>query len=117
MSGRVWPWALTPLTGRAVDAWLLGLGIAAAHAVHENDWHRIRPATMSNVAFAGLQMMAIARYPDEIAWGAPQTWGYLLFLASALAVGAHGWRQASGTVRSAPPGTVSLDRLPTPLRD
>ena len=31
-AGGAWPWALTPLTGRAVGAWLVGLGTATAHA-------------------------------------------------------------------------------------
>ena len=28
----LWPWTLTALTGRAIGAWLIGLGIAAGHA-------------------------------------------------------------------------------------
>ena len=109
----IWPWPLTPLTGRAIGAWLLGLGIAAGHAVHENDWRRIRPATMSYVAFAGFQLVAVARYPEEINWAAPHPWGYLLFLISALIVGAHGWWRASREVGSTAPAGAALDRLQT----
>jgi hypothetical protein len=94
----VWPWTLTPLTGRAIGAWLLGLGIAAIHALRENDWGRIRPATMSYLAFGGLQLVAVARYPGELDWAAPQTWVYLLFLISALVAGGHGWWQATRKV-------------------
>lgn len=36
-TATLWPWALTPLTGRAVGAWLLGLGVAAAQACAEDD--------------------------------------------------------------------------------
>src|SRR5436309_1916393 len=28
----LWPWALTPLTARAIGAWLIGIGFAALHA-------------------------------------------------------------------------------------
>jgi hypothetical protein len=42
------------------------------------------------VAFVVLQAIALARFPDDIAWGLPQTWFYLLFLASLLLVGIFG---------------------------
>src|SRR5213596_1055150 len=29
--GSVWPWTLTALTGRAIGAWLVGIGFAALH--------------------------------------------------------------------------------------
>jgi hypothetical protein len=103
VTGRIWPWTLTPLAGRAIGAWLLGLGIAAIHAVHENDWQRIRPATMSYIVFAGLQLVAVARYPGELDWAAPHTWVYLFFLLSALLAGGHGWWQATQYVASIPP--------------
>jgi hypothetical protein len=108
IAGGIWPWTLTPLTGRAIGAWLLGLGIAAIHAVRENDWGRIRPATMSYVAFGGLQLVALVRYPSELDWAVPQTWVYLLFLLSALGAGAYGWWQATRPVPLLPPGVISL---------
>ena len=103
-ASQIWPWSLTPLTGRAIGAWLVGLGIAAVHALRENDWKRIQPATMSYVVFAGLELVAVARYPGEVAWDAPAAWIYLLFLLSALVVGVHGWWQAT---RSATPRTAA----------
>jgi hypothetical protein len=33
-AGRLWPWSLTALTGRAVGTWLVGLGIIAAQSWH-----------------------------------------------------------------------------------
>jgi hypothetical protein len=39
----VWPWALIPLTSRAIGAWAIGFGTIAAHAAWENDWWRLRP--------------------------------------------------------------------------
>lgn len=95
VAAQWWPWALTPLTGRAIGAWLVGLGIAAAQAVGENDWMRIRPATMSYAAFAVLEFGALARYPDEVAWSTPQAWVYLVFLASSLGIGGYGWWRAT----------------------
>ncbi len=37
LAGPLWPWALTILTARMLGAWLIGLGLAAAQALWEND--------------------------------------------------------------------------------
>src|SRR5262245_36024805 len=52
---RVWPWTLTPLTARAIGAWLVGLAVAAAHALVERDLRRLRPAAWGYIAIAVLQ--------------------------------------------------------------
>jgi hypothetical protein len=88
----VWPWALTPLTARAIGAWLIGLGIAAAHEAWENDLLRGQPVMVSSVVFSLLQAVALLRYPNEPDWGRPAMWIYLLFLVDLLAVGIGGWR-------------------------
>jgi hypothetical protein len=88
-----WPWALTPLTGRAVGAWLIGLGVGAAHARSVDDPVALRPLAITGVVFALLQGVALARYGDEVAWGRPVAWGYvaglgLIGATSAWALGA-----------------------------
>ena len=40
LTAPVWPWMLTPLTARAVGAWLVGLGTVAALGIRENDFDR-----------------------------------------------------------------------------
>lgn len=91
----VWPWPLTPLTGRAIGAWLLALGVAAAHASWENDWRRVQVATLSYTVFGALQLLALARYPDEMQWSRPAAWLYVLFLLSVLGLGVYGWRRSA----------------------
>ena len=86
-----WPWALTPLTARAIGAWLIGIGFAAFHASRENDFLRIRPLAGGYIAFAILQFIATARYSGDINWSAPAAWGYVAFLASVLPVGLFSW--------------------------
>jgi hypothetical protein len=67
-----WPWSLTPLTGRAVGAWLVGLGTAAAHALLLDDRGSLRPLAITGVAFGVLQAIALARHGGELDWaGAP----------------------------------------------
>lgn len=87
----VWPWTLTALTGRAIGAWFVGLGFAAFHAMRENDLSRIRPLAGGYLAFAVLELVAIARYAGDVNWSAPAAWVYLAFLLSILPVGLFGW--------------------------
>jgi hypothetical protein len=89
----LWPWQLTPLTGRAVGAWLIGLGIATLHANWENDWQRGEALLVSSIAFGILEFITLARFPSAVNWGRINTWMYVLFLASILAIGTYGlWR-------------------------
>jgi hypothetical protein len=82
-----WPWALTTLTARAVGAWALSLGVAAAHALWEHDARRVRPAAIAYVVFAALETISVVRFPDTGDWTSPAGITYLLFLASSAVTG------------------------------
>ncbi len=86
----LWPWKLTPLLAQATAAWLISLGVAAAHALLERDARRLRPAATGYVLLALLQAIAIARYPDLFRWESPQGIIYLVFLGLILLTGAAG---------------------------
>ena len=92
-AGSVWPWALTPLTARAIAAWLVGLGLVLAQAGWENAWERIRVATGSYAVLGVLQFAALARYPHAkgIDWGAARIWLYVALVANVVGMGAYGW--------------------------
>lgn len=94
----LWPWMLTSLTGRAIGAWSLALGVAAAQAYWENDWARVHVATMSYTVFGAFELIALVRYTGDVDWTKPQAWIYVLFLGSVLLVGVYGWRQSSREV-------------------
>ena len=81
-----WPWPLTPLTGRAIGAWLVGLGIAAGHAMLLDDRPSLRPLAITGVAFGVLQAIALARHGDELDWGGAPAAGYVVFLVALTAV-------------------------------
>jgi hypothetical protein len=83
-----WPWPLTPLTGRAVGAWLVGLGIAAGHAWLLDDRPSLRPLGITGVAFGVLQAVALARHGDELDWGSVPAAIYVLVLVALTAVSA-----------------------------
>lgn len=82
-----WMWPLTPLTARAVGAWCLGLGVAAAHSLWERDARRVRPAAAGFVAFGVLQGVALARHGEALDWSAPRSWIYVAVLGAAAALG------------------------------
>jgi hypothetical protein len=75
-----WPWALTPLTGRAIGAWLVGLGVAAADARALDHAPSLRPLGATGVLFGVLQGVALLRHGDELAWDEAPAYGYVAFL-------------------------------------
>jgi hypothetical protein len=92
--GSVWPWVMTPFTGRVVAAWLLAFGLATALAAVGGDLRRLRTSAIAYTVFGVLVLVAVARFPDTLDWGAPAAW---LFVGMAVAValtGAAGWRLA-----------------------
>ena len=94
VGARVWPWPLTPLTGRAIGAWLVGLGVAAAHALVERDLRRVRAAAWGYLTIAGLQAVALARFPDRMQWSTPSGVVYIAVLASMAVAGLVAVRRA-----------------------
>lgn len=85
--GSLWPWSLTPLTGRAIGAWLVSLGVVAVHLLWSNSAGGGRSAGWAYVVFGILQAIALIRYPDDLDWSSPTGIVYLAFLASAVAIG------------------------------
>jgi len=81
-----WPWPLRPLTARAIGAWLLGLGTAAAHARLLDDRASLRPLGITGVVFGVLQAIALARHGDELDWGGVPAAGYVTVVAVLAAV-------------------------------
>jgi hypothetical protein len=98
-TASLWPWALTPFTGRVVAAWLLAFGLATALAVVAGDLGRLRTATVAYTVFGVLVLVAVLRYLGTPAWDRPAAW---MFVAAAVAVvltGAAGWRLAPRPAR------------------
>jgi hypothetical protein len=85
----LWPWALTPLTARAVSAFLIGFAAAAAYAVVDNRVERFAGAANAYATLGALELLAAAVFSGDFD-GGPRTALYLAFTATVLAVGAAG---------------------------
>jgi len=82
-----WPWQLTPLTSRAVGAWLISLGVAAVHSLIEDDVARIGPLGATAAVFGVLEGVALLRYGGELNWSSVWSIGYVAVLAALLGLG------------------------------
>ncbi len=93
----IWPWPLTPLTGRAIAAFLCGFGVAAAFAVRENDLDRLYGSALAWAALGALELRGGgASTPAISARAALATALYVAFFASVLALGCYGTLAGGG---------------------
>ena len=111
VASLIWPWKLSALTGRAIGAWLVGIGVLGVHIGWENDWRRVAPGLIFYALFGVLQLVALARFAigkysatgDAIVdWSDVRSWVYLVFLVGMLLVGAYGWAATRISDKSAP---------------
>lgn len=89
-AASLWPWPLTPLTGRAIGTFVLAQGVLVLTVCRERDWTRVRPAMLQYGVLGVLHLGAIARFTDTFYWDAAGACLYLGFVLSVLAVGAYG---------------------------
>ena len=104
VADAIWPWVLTPLTGRVIAAWLLALGVGCIAVIVENDWRRSRAAAFTYAVFGALELVVLARYSDDVDFGETRTIVYVIALVSILLVGIYtavkAQRIASGTTET-----------------
>ncbi len=94
----LWPWPLTPLTARAVGAFMAGFGVAAAFAVRDDDLARLRGCALAYAALGALELAAVAIQSDDVDAGGAHVAGYLALWVSVLAVGAYGFARSRSAV-------------------
>ena len=68
---RVWPWELTPFTGRVIAAWLIAFGLATALAAVAGDLERLRTAAIAYTTFGVLVLVTVARFTEQLRLGRP----------------------------------------------
>ncbi len=102
-----WPWTVGPLSARATGAWLLALAFVLVQSRFENDWARLRAATLSYAVMAMLQLVALVRFAGDVRWGSPAAIVYVLFLLGALVLGILGYLSARRASREGVPPAES----------
>jgi hypothetical protein len=95
----LWPWTLTPLTARAVAAWLIAFGVAAVLTLVERDIDRLAAGAVAYTVFGVLQLLALPRYGDVARWDSAAGIGYLVVLISVVPVGLTGCWLVAGRAR------------------
>jgi hypothetical protein len=89
-AAAIWPWPLTPLTGRAIGAWVFGIGVLAVHMTLEDAVERLAVPMTSYIAFATLELIALARYADTPGLSTTGAIAVAAFLTGMLLIGAYG---------------------------
>ncbi len=79
----VWPWAVTPLTGRVVGA-VFCLGLAGLAVFVDSRWTTARLMVETAVVMVSLILVGAARAHAELRTGRPLTWMLLAGLAAVL---------------------------------
>jgi hypothetical protein len=96
-ASSLWPWQLTPLTGRAIGTFVLAQGVLSFTVCRERDWSRVRPAMLQNLVIGTLDLVAVARFSDTFDWDAAGAWLYVAFVVSLLGIGLYGTLRAATT--------------------
>jgi hypothetical protein len=89
-AASLWAWPLTPLTGRAVGAFLVGFGVAAAFAAAENDLDGLHGAALAYATLGALELGAVALHGEDLTSSDAGTAAYVAFCVSVLALGLYG---------------------------
>lgn len=98
----LWAWPLTPLTARAVGAWLLSYGLAAALLVRADDLGALGPPAVAYATFGAAELAVAARFPGSVDLGTPQGLAYLVVAVVVLLTGVAAFATVRGVVRRAP---------------
>jgi hypothetical protein len=89
----LWPWPLSPLTGRAIGVFVLAQGALVGTVCREREWTRVRPAMYQYALLGTLHLIAIARFSDTLDWDGAAARLYLAFMAGILVMGVYGVRR------------------------
>jgi hypothetical protein len=91
VAATLWPWPLTPLTGRTVGAWLVAWGVVAGQIALEADWRRVRPGLAGLATFAVLELVVLARFRDGLEWASGRPAAFVVGAAALLVVALGGF--------------------------
>ena len=96
----LWAWKLTPLTARAIGAFVTGFGLAAAQAAWENDIGRLAGSAYAYATLGLLELVAVLRYPDALDGSGLRGVAYVAFAGLVFLTGVVGSARAASLQRA-----------------
>ena len=96
----VWPWALSPLTSRAIGSFLFGVGLASLIAARDDDPLSFRGAALAYTALGLLQILALNLHIPDLGDRPLATALYAAFWVAVVVTGGYGLRAARASSRS-----------------
>jgi hypothetical protein len=96
----VWPWALSPLTSRAIGSFLVGIALAALIAVREDDPLSFRGAALAYTALGLLELLALNLHIPDLGDRPAATTLYAAFWIAVVLTGGYGLRASRASSRS-----------------
>lgn len=96
----LWPWALTPLTSRALGAFTLGVALVALIVVRDDALVLFRGTAAAYTALGLLQLLAVALHNGDLGDDGLASGLYIAFCGAIAATGAYGLIAARASSRS-----------------
>lgn len=85
-----WPWTLSPLTSRALGAFVLGVGLVALLVARDEELILFRGMAAAYTALGAFQLLAVALHSSDLGDDGLATGIYIAFLAVIAASGLYG---------------------------
>jgi hypothetical protein len=96
----LWPWALSPLTSRAIGCFVVGIGVAALIAARDDDPISFRGAALAYTALGLLQLLALLLHRSDLEGDHLDTTIYVVSWSAITLTGAYGLSAARASSRS-----------------
>jgi peptidoglycan/LPS O-acetylase OafA/YrhL len=100
LADDLWPWALSPLTSRAIGSFFAGVGLAALIAVRDDDPLSFRGAALAYTVLGLLQLLALFLHTPDLEGDHFDTAIYVASWSLVILTGAYGLRAARASSRS-----------------
>jgi hypothetical protein len=100
LADDLWPWALSPLTSRAIGSFMTGVGVAALIAVHDDDPVSFRGAALAYTVLGLLELFALVLHTPDLEGDHFDTAIYVVSWSLVILTGGYGLRAARASSRS-----------------
>ncbi len=100
LADDLWPWALTPLTSRAIGSFILGIGVAALVAVRDDDPVSFRGAALAYTVLGLLELFALLLHIPDLEGDHFDTAIYVASWSLITLTGVYGLSAATASSRS-----------------